>query len=107
MYRHLILRHYLVGVDGFDIWDVLVCVVVVVQLFVCPYTKVEESFNIQATHDILFHGTDLKEVSLNFFKNFNQKEKFANTTRLNSFPFFSSQIRVFGSRLNDEYFISV
>lgn len=42
------------------VWcDLALLGVATAHLSVAPYTKVEESFNVQASHDFLFHGTDL------------------------------------------------
>lgn len=47
-----------------DRWDLILSLVVIGYLVYCPYTKVEESFNLQAMHDMLFYGGELSQVRI-------------------------------------------
>ncbi|ORY19400.1 Alg9-like mannosyltransferase family-domain-containing protein [Clohesyomyces aquaticus] len=47
---------------------------ILIHLFASPYTKVEESFNIQAIHDILIHGIPDRNADQFFTANYDHME---------------------------------
>jgi len=47
--------------------DYLLLLILTIYILICPYTKVEESFNIQGIHDLIFHSSNLTNFDHNEF----------------------------------------
>jgi alpha-1,6-mannosyltransferase len=90
-----------------SVFTLLLISVILLHLSVSPFTKVEESFNIQATHDILTYGFNIADPKAHLAKNYDHVDFPGSVPRTFvgavTLSFFATMVQIVGRvRSSDE-----